>query len=113
VGGDVSVDSETFLVTDFVNLKIKPAQSYEGAHKGRVCIRVFIEVSAYTCMSIYICTVFLKKKLAKGETWLRTRAGATKKSRRDTNLVSDSCSRGWRALGHEYRGFGWQNQKWE
>jgi hypothetical protein len=61
VGGDVSVDSETLSVTDFVNLKIKPAQFFRCAHKGRVCVRVFIGVSAHTCMSIYVCKVFLKK----------------------------------------------------
>jgi hypothetical protein len=27
-----------------------------------VCVRVFIELSARTCMSICVCTVFLKKK---------------------------------------------------
>jgi hypothetical protein len=62
VGGNVPIDSETFLVTDFVNLKIKPTQSYEGAHRGRMCVRVFIGVSAHMCMSICICTVLLKKK---------------------------------------------------
>jgi hypothetical protein len=32
------VDSKTFLVTDFVNLKIKPTQSFRGAHRvGCVC----------------------------------------------------------------------------
>jgi hypothetical protein len=61
VGGDVPVDSETFLVTDFVNLKIKPTQSFGGAHRGRVCACIFIGVSARTCTSIYICAVFLKK----------------------------------------------------
>jgi hypothetical protein len=61
VGGDVPADSEALLVTDFVNLKIKSAQSFGGAHIGRVCIRVFIEVSTHTCMSICICTMFLKK----------------------------------------------------
>jgi hypothetical protein len=59
VGGDVPVDSETFLVTDFVNLKIKSAQSYEGAHRGRVCVYVFIGISTRTHMSICVCTVFL------------------------------------------------------
>jgi hypothetical protein len=39
---DVSVDSETLLVTDFVNLKIKLVQFFEGAHKDRVYICVFI-----------------------------------------------------------------------
>jgi hypothetical protein len=62
VGGDVPVDSEALLVTNFVNLKIKSTQSFGGAHIGRVCMRVFIEVSTHTCMSICICTVFLKKK---------------------------------------------------
>jgi hypothetical protein len=62
VGGDVLIDSEAFLVTDFVNLKIKPAQSFGGTHRGRVCVRVFIVVSARTCMSICVYTVFLNKK---------------------------------------------------
>jgi hypothetical protein len=62
-GDDVPVDSETLLVTDFVNLKIKPVQSFGGAHRGRVCVRVFIEVSARTCMIICVCTVFLKKNI--------------------------------------------------
>jgi hypothetical protein len=50
------------LVTDFMNLKIKPAQSFDGAHRGRVCVHVFIGVSACTCVSTCVCTVFLKKK---------------------------------------------------
>jgi hypothetical protein len=61
VGGDVPVDSEVLLVTDFVNLKIKPAQSFRSVLRVRVCVRVFIGVSARTCMSICVCTVFLKK----------------------------------------------------
>jgi hypothetical protein len=62
VGDDVSIDSETLLVTDFVNLKIKPTQYFRIAHRSRVYVRVFIEVSDCTCMSIYFCTVFLKKQ---------------------------------------------------
>jgi hypothetical protein len=61
MGGDVPVDSEALLVNGFVNLKIKPTQSFRDAHRGRVCVRVFIRVSARTCMSICVCTVFLKK----------------------------------------------------
>jgi hypothetical protein len=60
VGGDVPIDSETLLVINFVNLKIKPVQSFGCAHKGMVCVRVFIEVSAHMCMSICVYTVFLK-----------------------------------------------------
>jgi hypothetical protein len=63
VGDDVPIDSETLLVIDFVNLKIKPAQSFRGAHRGRVCVRVLIGVSARMCMSIYVCIVFLKKEM--------------------------------------------------
>jgi hypothetical protein len=37
VGGDVPVDSDALLVTDFVNLKIKPTQSFEVAHKDMMC----------------------------------------------------------------------------
>jgi hypothetical protein len=58
----MSIDNDTFLVTDFVNLKIKPAQSFGCAHRGKVCVCVFIWVSARTCMSIYVCIMFLKKK---------------------------------------------------
>jgi hypothetical protein len=47
------------LITDIVNLKIKSAQSFRGAHKGRVCMCVFLEVSDVG-ISIYICIVFLK-----------------------------------------------------
>jgi hypothetical protein len=61
VGGDVPVDSDTLLMTDFVNLKIKPAQFFGGAHRGRIYVRVFIEVSACTYMNICVCTMFLKK----------------------------------------------------
>jgi hypothetical protein len=61
VGADVSDNSEVLLVTDFMNFKIKPTQSFRGAHRGKVCMCVFIGVSAHTCMSICIYTVFLKK----------------------------------------------------
>jgi hypothetical protein len=40
VGGDVPVDSETLLVTDFVNINIKPSQSFRCAHRDRVCVCV-------------------------------------------------------------------------
>jgi hypothetical protein len=40
VGDDIPVDSEIFLVTNFMNLKIKSAQSFGVAHKVRVCVCV-------------------------------------------------------------------------
>jgi hypothetical protein len=61
IEGDDSVDNEMFLVTDFINFKIKTTQSFGDAHRiGYVC--VFIEVSNHTCISICTCTVFLKKR---------------------------------------------------
>jgi hypothetical protein len=55
VGGDVLVDSEMLLVTDFVNFKIKLAQYFRCTHRGRMCIYVFIWVSTHTYMSICVC----------------------------------------------------------
>jgi hypothetical protein len=55
-----SCGSETLLMTNFVNLKTKPAQFFGCVHRGSMYVRVFIGVSAHTCMSIYVYTVFLK-----------------------------------------------------
>jgi hypothetical protein len=63
VGDNISIDSEVLLVTNFVNLKIKSAQSFKDVYRGRVYVRVFIGVSAHTCMSICVYTVFLKKRI--------------------------------------------------
>jgi hypothetical protein len=56
VGSDVPIDSETLLMTDFVNFKIKPTQSFGGAHRSTMCVCVFIGVTARIYMSIYVCT---------------------------------------------------------
>jgi hypothetical protein len=53
VVNDIHIDSEMLLVTDFMNLKIKPAQSFGYAHRDRVCMCVFIECSyvyEYLCL---------------------------------------------------------------
>jgi hypothetical protein len=42
VGGDVPVDSDALLVTDFMNFKIKLAQSFEGAHRGKMYVCVYV-----------------------------------------------------------------------
>jgi hypothetical protein len=61
VGGDTLFDSsKMFLITDFVNLKIKLAQSFGYAHRGRIYVHIFIEINIYTCMSIYVYYIFLK-----------------------------------------------------
>ncbi len=46
-------------MTDFVNLKIKPAQSFEGAHRGSVC--VFIGECSYVYG--YLCLYCVSKKI--------------------------------------------------
>jgi hypothetical protein len=61
VGGDILIDSETLLLTDFMNLKIKPTQSFKDAHRDNMCMRVFICVSGHTYINSYIYTMFLKK----------------------------------------------------
>jgi hypothetical protein len=42
---DVSVDSETLLMTDFMNLKIKLAHFFKSDHM--MYVRVFIEECSY------------------------------------------------------------------
>jgi hypothetical protein len=60
VGGDILVDSDMLLMIDFVNLKIKSTQSFRCAHIDKMCVHIFIRVSAHMHISIYIYTVFLK-----------------------------------------------------
>jgi hypothetical protein len=67
---DVPVDNESFLVIDSVNLKIKPTQSFRYAHRGRVCVHVFIGMSTHTCMSMCVSTVFQKNKKERGDFFL-------------------------------------------
>jgi hypothetical protein len=45
-----------------VNVKIKPARSFEGAHKDNMYLNVFINVSNHTYISICVYIVFLNKK---------------------------------------------------
>jgi hypothetical protein len=62
VGDNVSIDIETLLLIDFVNLEIKLTQYFEGAHRGKVHVHIFIKVSSRMCMNICVFIVFLKKK---------------------------------------------------
>jgi hypothetical protein len=54
VRGDIPIDSKILLVTDFVNLKIKLIQSFKSAHRDRVCVCAFIEISAHRGR-MYVC----------------------------------------------------------
>jgi hypothetical protein len=44
-------------LTDFVNLKVKPIQSFGCAYKSRMYVHIFIGVGARTCINICVCTV--------------------------------------------------------
>jgi hypothetical protein len=60
MGDDVSVNSETLLLIDFTNLKIKPTQSFKSGHKDKLCIYVFIEINTPTYITTSVFTVFVK-----------------------------------------------------
>jgi hypothetical protein len=61
VGDDISVDSDVLLMTDFINFKIKSAQSFGGAHRIW-CACVHRSDCSYVYE--YVCTVFLKNERA-------------------------------------------------
>jgi hypothetical protein len=50
------------LMIDFVNLKIKSAQSFRGVHRDSLRVRIFIRMSDHTYISIYIYIIFKKIK---------------------------------------------------
>jgi hypothetical protein len=58
VGADIIIDSNTLLVTDFMNLKIKPTQFFKGTHRDMMYMYIFIEVSDHL---YFIYTLFIKK----------------------------------------------------
>jgi hypothetical protein len=56
VVSDVPVDDEAPVVTSRISRSVG-AQSFEGAHRGRVCVRVFIGLSVRECCECLRCTV--------------------------------------------------------
>jgi hypothetical protein len=58
---DVSINNEMLLVIDFMNLKIKPTQLFECAHRGKMYICVFIE-SEYSYIYEYLCLYCISEK---------------------------------------------------
>jgi hypothetical protein len=56
-----SINSKILLMTDFMNLKIKPAQFFESAHMNKLYVRVFIELSVYMCINVYKLSYVYKK----------------------------------------------------
>jgi hypothetical protein len=56
------------LVTDFVNLKIKPAQTFECARRARMC--VFIGKYSYMYKYLYLCYISQGKKISLNNAFL-------------------------------------------
>jgi hypothetical protein len=85
VEGDVPVDSETFLVADFVNLKIKLAQSFEYAHRDRMYVYVFIECSY---VYKYVCLYCVSKKKSRIEYTICTKSPYTQYNAANSLVMS-------------------------
>jgi hypothetical protein len=60
VEDDIPVDSETLLVVDFMNLKIKPVQSFRDAHRGRMYVYVYRSECSYMYKYLYLYCVSKK-----------------------------------------------------
>jgi hypothetical protein len=60
VGDDASIDNEALLMTNFVNLKIKSAQSFEGVYRDRMY--VYIHKDECSELYEYLCLYYIKKK---------------------------------------------------
>jgi hypothetical protein len=63
VRDNISINNVTLLVTDFMNFKVKSAQSFKYTNRSSMYVPMFIWMSARTYISIYVYTVFLKKDL--------------------------------------------------
>jgi hypothetical protein len=64
VVGDVPVNSEASVVTSSISWFAGPIQFFGGAHRDRVCLLVFLEVSMRSCtLSVCICNWVSKKKM--------------------------------------------------
>jgi hypothetical protein len=85
---NVPVDNETPLVTNFMNLKIKPTQFFRGAYRDRMYVRMFIGVNDRTCMSICVCTIFLKKFFC----WWRTLTAKKAKEDEEEHAIPISAT---------------------
>jgi hypothetical protein len=57
VGGDVPVNNEALLVTDFVNFKIKSAQFFRDGYRNMICVHMLNELHLY-CVKRMSCVCF-------------------------------------------------------
>jgi len=46
----VAGDSEALVVTSSILRLVGPTRFFEGTHRGRMCVRAFIGVSARSCI---------------------------------------------------------------
>jgi hypothetical protein len=67
--GDEPDDSEALVVTSSISRFPGPTQFFGGAHRGRVCVRMFIGVSvhSYMCVSVYVCNWVSQKNVHIGD----------------------------------------------
>jgi hypothetical protein len=94
VGGDISVDSKTFLVID-LNLKIKPVQSFRYTYKGMVSMRVLNECS-YVYEYLYLYCVSKKNYMY---IYINTRETSLRLQIKVTLLISCRCKHAKRIFG--------------
>jgi hypothetical protein len=64
---DVTVDNDALLMTEFMNLKIKLAQSFKSAHRDMMYMYRFIEINAHIYKYLYL--YYVSKKLHYGRTF--------------------------------------------
>jgi hypothetical protein len=53
--GDALINSETFLLTDFMNLKIKLTQFFRCAYRDKLCENIFIKINDYMYKYLIQC----------------------------------------------------------
>jgi hypothetical protein len=53
----------TFLMIDFVNLKIKSVQYFECTHKVKGCVFICIHRCEHSCVYEDICLYYIFKKV--------------------------------------------------
>jgi hypothetical protein len=90
VVSDIPVDDEAPLVTSGISRSVS-AQSFGGAHRGRVCVRVFIGVSVRVCCERLRCTMSFSKR----EEEARKRDPGVRVSREASREESRGASPTW------------------
>jgi hypothetical protein len=60
VGDDVPINREAFLMINFVNFKLKSAQSFKNTYRDRMCVCVYR--SEYLYIYEYMYLYYVSKK---------------------------------------------------